>query len=140
MVAYVWLRNAFVCLLLALNLGCDPCRRFDYRPESVCIPPDGGAPDDQPFELRATVSLGKPVEVSCAVSVDAGVIELTVSGSDCQQGAPFGGTKPIVVKGIATCAIPPLEAGQYTVLGITRALNLTLSVGGDAGPGVPVCP
>lgn len=121
---------------VALNLGCTPCTKFDTRPESVCLPPNSGALEGHSFDLEATVSSG--AQVSCAVSVDGGSIELTLSGDDCPSASPFG-AKPIVRKSTTKCTIPALDAGQYTVFGMVPTLDAVLNVGGDAGPGLPDC-
>ena len=130
-----------VGLVASLNLGCTPCGPFARRPESVCVPSDGGAIEGgQPFVLTATVTASSAAEAKCAVVVDGGVIEIIVSGEECRQsGGPFG-AKPIAIKGVAECAVPALEAGQYTVRGVTPSFDVVVNVGGDAGAGVPVCP
>jgi hypothetical protein len=129
-----------VGVVVALNLGCSPCKPFDRRPESVCVPPDGGAlVGGQPFVLAATVSLSSVAEVKCDVGVDGGVIDLTVSGVECPADVNGLAAKPVLIKGTAPCAVPALEAGQYLVRGIVPSLDVLVNVGGDAGPGIPGC-
>lgn len=134
----MWILRAAFLGGLVLSLGCNPCRRFDARPETVCLAADGGTLEGQTFELTATVSI--PAQLSCTVGVDSGVIDLVLSGDDCQPQSPSSGVKPVLVQRTTRCVVPPLEAGQYIVLGATRAQNVLLTIGGDAGAGLPDCP
>lgn len=98
------------------------------------MPGDAGIQATQPFVLNGIIA--KEQSQSCSVSVDGGTITLTISTTVCGYGGGGIG-KPVVEKTTVPCAMPALEAGSYAV---TATADTTLTVGGDAGSGVPLCP
>ncbi len=56
------------------------------------------------------------------MTIDGGLLELTLTRASC-TGA--GGGAPV------TCAVPPLDAGTYSVKGTTTTLTVPKSAGGD---------
>ncbi len=90
---------------------------------------DGQIETNVPFSIEATPKL---ISGSCQVTVDGGLLELTISGTTCT--GTGGGAKPVMPSAVV-CAVPPLAAGAYSVKGTT----VTFTVPGSADAGFQPC-
>lgn len=135
-----WRSHAMLVGLLGLlTPGCRPCMSFQNGPETICVGSDVAIREVEPFVLTAIVPAENSQDVTCSVGVDVGVITLTVSGMQCPSDRLFpGAAKEVVTKVAVACEVPPLDAGQYRVLGLID--DETLNVGSDAGTGMLACP
>jgi hypothetical protein len=108
-------------LLFVILAGCG-----GVRPATSVCTIDGGAAPRTPLSLgvRFEMSGCAPSDAKCTASVDAGLIALATSATWCSTGTSPGGVTPA-----ATCFLPPLEPGSYTI----SPFGETLVVNADGG-------
>lgn len=126
-------RVLVVALLALAGSGCLlPCDPISSAPQSLCHRADAGAivPDASFILEGETFSFGG----TCQVNVDAGLIDLQVTGgSDGTCGSTGNGVR--AASETVRCTLPPLPAGTYTF----SSSPGTLSVSESADSGLPSC-
>ncbi|MFZ5439348.1 MAG: hypothetical protein ACOZQL_05030 [Myxococcota bacterium] len=99
------------------------------RPATSVCTIDGGAKTGVPLAVTVTFDISGCAsnDARCSASVDGGTIQLSSSATLCSTGTNPGGVMPS-----ATCAIPALTPGTYTLAPFGRSLEVLADGGGGS--------
>ena len=124
--------NFKVFVLLALvGSSCLPCEQVPRSPQSLCHRADAGpiVPDASFVIEGQSLNSGG----TCQVTIDGGLIDLTVAGGRDDCGSAGNGVRAPGEK--VRCTLPPLAPGTYGI----NSSAVTFSVSQSADSGLPSC-
>jgi hypothetical protein len=103
-------------LLSLLVVACAPCPPRSVPADSVCLKSTGPLVPDQPFVVTASNTGAGLDAPTCEVTFDGDTITLTMRGAECPGQT---NNNPVVPVTQVNCDIPALDAGTYTLSGVT---------------------